>query len=119
MSTLLKITASIAGQAASSSQLADRYAADWLARHPVSRVVTRDLSSDPVPHIDAARFGAFLAAPSQRTPEQQAVVDYSDALIAELREAAAASLEEQRAVEARDSLPFGEFVARYTAGSLV
>jgi glutamate--cysteine ligase len=39
--------------------------------------------------------------------------------LAELREEAAASLEEQRAIEARDTLPFGEFVARYTAGSLV
>jgi glutamate--cysteine ligase len=39
--------------------------------------------------------------------------------LAELRANAAASLEEQRAVEARDTLPFGEFVARYTAGSLV
>jgi glutamate--cysteine ligase len=39
--------------------------------------------------------------------------------LAELRAEAAASLDEQRAVEARDTLPFGEFVARYTAGSLV
>jgi glutamate--cysteine ligase len=39
--------------------------------------------------------------------------------LAELREEAAASLAEQRAVESRDTLPFGEFVARYTAGSLV
>jgi glutamate--cysteine ligase len=39
--------------------------------------------------------------------------------LAELRAEAAASLAEQRAVEARDSLPFAEFVARYTAGSLV
>lgn len=41
------------------------------------------------------------------------------ARLAELRDEAAASLEEQRAVEARDTLPFAEFVARYTAGSLV
>jgi FMN-dependent NADH-azoreductase len=87
MKTLLKITASIAGENASSSQLADRYAADWLDRHPGGRIVTRDLSRDPVPHIDAARFGAFLSSPEQRTADQQAVVDYSDALIAELREA--------------------------------
>ncbi|MGH6885007.1 MAG: glutamate--cysteine ligase, partial [Geminicoccales bacterium] len=39
--------------------------------------------------------------------------------VAELRAEAGASLEEQRAVEARDRLPFPEFVARYTAGSLV
>jgi glutamate--cysteine ligase len=41
------------------------------------------------------------------------------ARLAEFREQAAASLEEQRAVEARDTLPFAEFVARYTAGTLV
>ena len=41
------------------------------------------------------------------------------ARVSELREQAAASLEQQRAVEARDTLPFAEFVARYTAGSLV
>jgi len=38
--------------------------------------------------------------------------------LAEMRVEAAASLEEQRAVEARDTLPFAEFVARYMAGSL-
>jgi FMN-dependent NADH-azoreductase len=45
----------------------------------------RDLAREPVPHLDAARFGAFLAKPGERSAEQQAVVDYSDALIAELR----------------------------------
>jgi glutamate--cysteine ligase len=39
--------------------------------------------------------------------------------LSELRAEAAASLVEQRAVEARDALPFAEFVSRYTAGSLV
>jgi glutamate--cysteine ligase len=39
--------------------------------------------------------------------------------LAELRDEAAASLEEQRSVEARDSMPFAEFVARYNEGSLV
>ena len=38
--------------------------------------------------------------------------------LAELRAEAAQSLEEQRFVEARDNLPFAEFVARYAAGSL-
>jgi glutamate--cysteine ligase len=41
------------------------------------------------------------------------------ARLREFRAEAEASLDEQRAVEARDSLPFAEFVARYTAGSLV
>ena len=38
--------------------------------------------------------------------------------LAELRAEASQSLEEQRAVEARDKLPFAEFVARYVAGTL-
>jgi len=41
------------------------------------------------------------------------------ARLAQFREEAAASLEEQRAVEARDTLPFAQFVARYNEGSLV
>ena len=39
--------------------------------------------------------------------------------LAELREEAAASLVEQRAVEERDAMPFAEFVARYGDGTLV
>ncbi|HEX5865484.1 MAG TPA: NAD(P)H-dependent oxidoreductase, partial [Casimicrobiaceae bacterium] len=41
----------------------------------------------PVPHLDAQRFGAFLAKPDERSVEQQAVVAYSDALIDELNRA--------------------------------
>src|SRR6266581_345567 len=44
-------------------------------------------SNDGQSSRDAARFGAFLAKPEERTPEQQAVVDYSDALIGELKRA--------------------------------
>lgn len=39
--------------------------------------------------------------------------------LAELRTEADDSIEEQQSVEARDTLPFGEFVARYFAGTLV
>jgi len=70
-----------------SSQLTERFAAAWQASHPGSRVVERDLAANPVPHLDGARFMAFLAKPEERSAEQQAVVDFSDALIAELRAA--------------------------------
>jgi FMN-dependent NADH-azoreductase len=40
-----------------------------------------------VPHLTAERFQAFLAKPETRTPEQQAIVDYSDRLIGELKAA--------------------------------
>ena len=87
MSTLLKINASLFSGNGQSSQLAERFAAAWQASHPGSRVVERDLAANPVPHLDGARFMAFLAKPEERSAEQQAVVDFSDALIAELRAA--------------------------------
>ena len=87
MSTLLKINASLFSNQGQSSQLADRFVAAWQAHHAGTIVVTRDLAAEPVPHLDGARFMSFLTKPEERSAEQQAVVAYSDALIAELREA--------------------------------
>lgn len=83
MKTVLHLTSSIFGDDGASSRLAD----EFLARLPAARVIRRDLARDPVPHLDAARFGAFLAKPESRSPAQQAVLDYSDGLIAELQRA--------------------------------
>lgn len=87
MSTLLEIRSSLSGSAGHSSRLADLFTQEWLRRNRDGRVVTRDLSVDPVPHLTAERFGALLAQPQARTPAQQQVADHSDALIAELRTA--------------------------------
>lgn len=87
MTTLLKIQSSLSGDTSQSSQLAARFAADWLRRHPQGRVITRDLSRDPVPHLTAERFAAFAASPEERSAAQRAVVEESDALIEELRAA--------------------------------
>jgi FMN-dependent NADH-azoreductase len=87
MNTLLEIRSSIHSDQGQSSRLADRFAAQWRAANPGGKVIVRDLAMAPVPHIDADRFGAFTARPEQRTREQQAVVRYSDALIAELKSA--------------------------------
>ena len=85
MKTILQLNSSINSSAGHSSALADAFVARWREANPASRAVRRDLAADPVPHLTAERFGAFVAKPEARTPEQQAVVDYSDALIAELR----------------------------------
>jgi len=80
--TTLQLNTSLFGAGGQSTTLA----AEFVARRG-GKVIVRDLAKDPVPHLDAERFGAFLAKPDARTAEQQAVVDYSEALIAELREA--------------------------------
>lgn len=87
MTTLLKINASLFSNHGQSSQLTERCVAAWQASHPGTRVISRDLAENPVPHLDGARFGAFLAKPEERNAEQQAVVAFSDALIDELRAA--------------------------------
>jgi FMN-dependent NADH-azoreductase len=87
MKTLLQIQSSIFSDGGQSSRLAERFVAAWRASNPGGKVIVRDLAAEPVPHLDAARFGAFIAKPGERTPEQQAVVDYSDALIGELKRA--------------------------------
>ena len=86
-STLLQINTSLFAGHGQSSQLADRFVADYLAAHPGTVRVLRDVASQPLPHLDGARFSAFVTPAAERTPEQQAVVAESDALIAELKAA--------------------------------
>jgi FMN-dependent NADH-azoreductase len=88
MTTLLQINASINNDNSQSSQLANQFVSAFRERRPDARVVVRDVAAaDPVPHLDAQRFGAFLTRSEERTAVQHAVVAYSDALIGEVREA--------------------------------
>lgn len=87
MKNLLQINSSIFSNGGQSSRLAERFVAAWRETNPGATVTVRDLASEPVPHLDAARFGAFIAKPEERTVEQRAAADYSDVLIAELKAA--------------------------------
>ena len=87
MSTLLQIKSSLNSDAGQSSRLADAFVAAWRGANPGGRVVVRDLAREPIPHLTAARFGAFTAKPEARTAEERDVVQYSDMLIDELRAA--------------------------------
>lgn len=87
MKTLLALRTSMHSDQGASSRLAADFVAAWRAANPDAVLVERDLARDPVPHLTAERFGAFLAKPEARTPGEQAVAGFSDALIAELRAA--------------------------------
>jgi FMN-dependent NADH-azoreductase len=87
MTTLLQINSSMFSASGQSSRLADRFVAAWRSANPGTDVIVRDVDREAVPHLDAERFGAFLAKAEDRTPAQQAVVDYSDTLIDELKRA--------------------------------
>jgi FMN-dependent NADH-azoreductase len=87
MKTLLQIHTSIFSEGGQSSRLAKSFVSQWQAANPRATVLTRDLARDPVPHLSAERFQAFLAKPEERTLPQDADVAYSDTLIDELQRA--------------------------------
>jgi len=88
MTTLLQINASINEDNGQSSLLANQFVAAFRARNPQARIVVRNVAAaDPVPHLNAERFGALVTKPEERSAAQHAVVAYSDALIDELKQA--------------------------------
>jgi FMN-dependent NADH-azoreductase len=87
MKTLLQINSSLFSDGGQSSRLAEQFVARWRARNPGGQVIVRDLAREPVPHLSAERFQAFLAPAGERSAGQQTVVDYSDMLIDELKRA--------------------------------
>jgi FMN-dependent NADH-azoreductase len=80
--TTLQINSSLFGPGGQSTTLANE-----LVARLGGKVIVRELAKNPVPHLDGERFAAFLSKPEARTPAQQAVIDYSDALIGELKKA--------------------------------
>lgn len=87
MSTLLQINSSLFSDNGNSSALSNEFVQSWLTKHPDGKVVVRDLAKNPVPHLDATIVSAFFTPAENRTPEQQALVAFSDALIAEINDA--------------------------------
>lgn len=87
MTTLLQLNASLFSGNGQSTRLANQFVASWRNSNPNGTVYLRDLGEEPVPHLTAQRFGALITKPEERTAEQQAVVDFSDALIDELKRA--------------------------------
>jgi FMN-dependent NADH-azoreductase len=83
MKTILQLNSSILGGNGESSRLAD----ELVAQLDADRLILRDLAKDPVPHLDAERFGAFITPKEKRTAAQNAAVAYSDRLIDEIRRA--------------------------------
>ena len=83
MKTILQLNTSILSNEGQSTRLAS----EFVAQLDADKVVVRDLARDPIPHLDAERFGAFIAKPETRTLKQDAFVAYSDGLIGELKQA--------------------------------
>ena len=86
MSTILHITASIRGDESVSRSLGTRLV-EGLAASKNAAVVTRDLSKNDIPFVDAERFAANLAPYAERSSEQHELAKVADELIGELQDA--------------------------------
>lgn len=87
MKTLLQIKSSLNGDSGQSSYLSNQFAQRWLSENPNGKRVIRDLAATPVPHLDAERFNAFMTPKEKRSEREQSIVEFSDNLIAEIRNA--------------------------------
>ena len=85
--TLLQINTSLFSDAGTSSVLANEFVAGWKQRNPGGTVITRDFAKEPIQHLTAERFQAFITKPEDRDAGQRAEAAYSDALIGELEQA--------------------------------
>lgn len=70
-----------------SRQLGDEFVEKWQASHPATEVDTLDLARDPLPHWGPDAISGFITPEGERTPGQQAAVDLSDRLIAQVEDA--------------------------------
>jgi FMN-dependent NADH-azoreductase len=84
MSTILYINSSIRNTGSVSRQLSGEFIEKLKAAHPGTNVITRDLATHPIPHLDEAMMGAFFTPENQRTSGQSNVVRLSDDLVSEL-----------------------------------
>ena len=87
MSNILYITASIRSDSDSVSRGLGQRIVDSLAAQTGASVTTRDVAADPLPVMTADRFAANLTPAADRTPEQAALAEIGNTLIAELQAA--------------------------------
>ena len=87
MTNILQINSSVFSDQGVSSKLADDFVQRLRQRDPKAQLVRRDVTADPVPHLDGERLQALMTQKSERTTAQQAMVDYADTLIREVQNA--------------------------------
>lgn len=87
MTQVLLLTSSLNGRNSQSTALAERYIDELRETHPNLAVTRRDLAADAPSHLDASTFQAFITAEDDRTDVQRERTRWSDAAIAELKDA--------------------------------
>lgn len=84
---ILRINSSLFGNNGASTQIIDNLVAQLTTKLADVEVVTRDFSTEAIPHVDGAWIGALMTPEQDKSVEQIAKTQFSDKLIAEVKEA--------------------------------
>lgn len=87
MTTILQLNNSLFGDEGKSSSLANSFVEELRIRRPDIRVIRRDLTRNPVPHLTAECFTAAITPLEKRTSAQAKAAALADTLVNELMEA--------------------------------
>ncbi|AWA30794.1 FMN-dependent NADH-azoreductase [Flavobacterium magnum] len=87
MKKILNIVTSPGKGASATVQLSDGIIEKLLGEYPGSTVTTRDLSENPLPHLDGLLLSSFFSPAESHNELQQAAIRLSDEAIAQVREA--------------------------------
>ncbi|MBR9883917.1 MAG: FMN-dependent NADH-azoreductase [Oceanospirillales bacterium] len=87
MTTLLYLKTSANGERSRSAQLCERFIQQRFDAQPDTRLITRDLVTQPLPHLGAEQWDALRLPASDCSAEQLAYRHLSDALIEEFESA--------------------------------
>lgn len=87
MTRVLQLNTSILGEHSVSSGLIDKLTGSLQAAGEDLDITVRDFSAQAIPHFDAGWLQALMTPEADRSEAQQAKVDFSDQLIAELQAA--------------------------------
>jgi FMN-dependent NADH-azoreductase len=86
MKKITHITSSTNGENSNSTQLGKAIIEKLHTQYPGSSLTTRDLVTNPTPHLSGAHLAAFFTPEDQQNPELTELAAYSKTAIAELME---------------------------------
>lgn len=84
MTNILHISSSIRSAGSISRELSGELVSKMQAADSTNKVVERDLTAHPVPHLSEQMMGVFFTPAENRSPEQALTVKLSDTLVDEV-----------------------------------
>ncbi|SHK24913.1 FMN-dependent NADH-azoreductase [Chryseobacterium polytrichastri] len=87
MANILNIQTSISGENSVSNKLSQAVINQLLEKNPGSKVVTRDLAANPIPHLEIQHSASFVIPDDEKNEQQKEASKHSDQALKDIQEA--------------------------------